>query len=202
MESGIHILGLGNLGKYVAFALRRKQQTVVSPVTLIFHRKGLLEDWERESRSIRYYTPDCLKTQPPVEKLRATGFRVEFLGTSSAANHGVENQTYVINGSKSPIRHLIVTTKTYATAAALAPIKDRLGKDSHILFLQNGIGMCDARPLILALYDLTSIQVLPMRSLGSFSRIQKAARRTGPAFAARVFTAYLRSPLSMPVMDP
>ncbi|KAK3293835.1 ketopantoate reductase PanE/ApbA C terminal-domain-containing protein [Chaetomium fimeti] len=151
MENGIHILGLGNLGKYVALALRRNQQTTVtvprqfSPVTLIFHRKGLLEDWEREDRSIRYYTPDCLEIRPgpPIEKFRATGFRVECLGNANGANHGVENNPPVIIGSKSPIKHLIVTTKTYATAAALAPIKDRLSKNSHILFLQNGIGVTD-----------------------------------------------------------
>ncbi|KAH6632824.1 ketopantoate reductase PanE/ApbA C terminal-domain-containing protein [Chaetomium tenue] len=148
MESGIYILGLGNLGKYVAFALRCNQQTAVtsprqvSPVTLLFHRKGLLEDWEREDRSIRYYTPECLKSQPPVEKSRASGFRVEFLN-ATAANHDVENHTPGIIDDKSPIRHLIVTTKTYATIAALTPIKDRLNKDSHILFLQNGIGVTD-----------------------------------------------------------
>lgn len=158
MENGIHILGLGNLGKYVAFALGCKQQTAVSPVTLLFHRKGLLEDWAREGRSIRYYTSDCLKKGPPIEKLRATGFRVEFLGISSAANHGAEYQTHVIKGSKSPIRYLIVTTKTYATTAALAPIKDRLGKDSHILFLQNGIGMGDACPLIYLIYHLIALR--------------------------------------------
>ncbi|KAH6855579.1 ketopantoate reductase PanE/ApbA C terminal-domain-containing protein [Chaetomium sp. MPI-CAGE-AT-0009] len=149
MEKGIHILGLGNLGKYVAFALRRSQQTAVMvpcqflPVTFIFHRKGLLEDWEREDQSIRYYTPDCLKIERPIEKLRATDFCVELLDNGNAASHDVENKLPVITGSKSPIRHLIVTTKTYATTAAIAPIKDRLNKDSHILFLQNGIGVTD-----------------------------------------------------------
>ena len=149
-ESGIYILGLGNLGKYVAFALGRSQQTAgtvsrqsISPVTLLLHRKGLLDDWEREGRSIRYHTPESLKLQqPPIDESRASGLRVEFIGNASGENHGGENQNpVIINNERSPIKHLIVTTKTHATTAALAPIKDRLSKDSHILFLQNGIGM-------------------------------------------------------------
>jgi 2-dehydropantoate 2-reductase len=147
MDKGIHILGLGNLGKYVAYGLRRSQQTVaasgaVSPVTLIFHREGLLADWKSADRSI-WYTCNTSQSGPAAEQSHATGFRVELLGNvnTAAGNRETEIQPDVTVGGNAPISHLIVATKTYATAAALAPIKHRLSKDSNILFLQNGMGM-------------------------------------------------------------
>ncbi|KAK4040611.1 ketopantoate reductase PanE/ApbA C terminal-domain-containing protein [Parachaetomium inaequale] len=147
MDKGIHILGLGNLGKYVAYGLRRSQQTIAAsghllPVTLIFHRDGLLADWKSADRSI-WYTCNTSQTSPAAKKSRATGFRVELLANAAAGNREAEGQPDVTVGSNAPIRHLIVATKTYATAAALAPIKHRLSKDSDILFLQNGMGVTD-----------------------------------------------------------
>ncbi|KAL2158691.1 hypothetical protein VTH06DRAFT_4173 [Thermothelomyces fergusii] len=149
MDSGIHILGLGNLGKYVAFALRQGHQTSVlsrlPPVTLFFHKPSLLRHWEGEDRTISYISDIDTLPQEARKIRHVTGFRVELIGDAAAGIQPgeVENQPDVVAGSDAPIRHLIVATKTIATTAAIAPIKHRLNKDSHILFLQNGMGVVD-----------------------------------------------------------
>ncbi|TLD27037.1 hypothetical protein PspLS_04869 [Pyricularia sp. CBS 133598] len=111
MESPIYILGLGNLGKHVAHAL--KKQSSRTPVTLLLHRESLLEDWQRCGQTI-----ECVRNGAS-DKL--SGYSTDLLSGSSKINN------------------LIVTTKTYKTVQALAPIKHRLGPESSILFLQNGM---------------------------------------------------------------
>src|SRR5690348_140089 len=92
MEKGIHILGLGNLGKYVAFALRQRQQTLqrlhgvevyrhtaYPPPTLIFHREDLVARWEEADRIIsRAATTDSGATETET----ASYFRAELLQIS------------------------------------------------------------------------------------------------------------------------
>ncbi|KAH8839035.1 hypothetical protein MCOR02_002470 [Pyricularia oryzae] len=112
METPIYILGLGNLGKYVAHAL--KKQSSRTHVTLLLHRESLLEEWQRCGQTI-----DCVRDGAS-DKL--SGYSTDLLSGSS------------------PINNLIVTTKTYKTVQALAPIRHRLGPESSILFLQNGMG--------------------------------------------------------------
>ena len=46
-----------------------------------------------------------------------------------------------VGKGKGEIRNLILATKTYGTVDALKPLRERLGKGSTLLFLQNGIGM-------------------------------------------------------------
>ncbi|KAK4158239.1 ketopantoate reductase PanE/ApbA C terminal-domain-containing protein [Chaetomidium leptoderma] len=143
MDKGIHVLGLGNLGKYVAYALMRRRAHF-PPVTLMFHRTSLLADWKNADRSIRC-TDKTHQGNLATEETRVEGFRVELLDDAAAAGNKElgAHQPDVTIGSKSPIKHLIVATKTYATTAALTPIKDRLSKDSNVLFLQNGMGVTD-----------------------------------------------------------
>jgi 2-dehydropantoate 2-reductase len=145
MDKGIYILGLGNMGKYVGYALMnsRNQQHMKTqlhdlfpPVTLLFHRPGLVGDWENAGSRISYTSELALERQPITDELSrlakvgcATRFRTELIGTPTTESEPV------------PIKHLIVATKTHATTAALATIKHRLSKDSHVMFLQNGMGM-------------------------------------------------------------
>ncbi|KAK3905996.1 ketopantoate reductase PanE/ApbA C terminal-domain-containing protein [Staphylotrichum tortipilum] len=146
----IHILGLGNLGKYVAYALMRRCQQTASILaatgpaptsraitfpapTLLFHRPGLLADWEAAGRSIRCTSPTIGAGSPGAGESRAEGFHVEMLD-------GADDVT---RQRSDGIKYLIVTTKAHATAAALAPLRVRLNSNSHILFLQNGMGVSD-----------------------------------------------------------
>lgn len=110
----IHILGLGNLGKLLAHSLRKSHPEI--PITLLFHRPSLAEDWERAGR--------CIEIVRNGQPDRQGGFLWE----------GVWKE-------KGQIQNLILATKTYSTVQALRPLKDRLGSESTVLFLQNGIGM-------------------------------------------------------------
>lgn len=111
----IHILGLGNLGRLFAHALAKADST--TPITLLLHRAGLVEEWEQAGRRIEVIT-DGIPDQ--------TGnFDVELVSPE---------------GSQAVIDNLIVATKTINTASALAAIKHRLRSASTILLTQNGMG--------------------------------------------------------------
>ncbi|KAK4097005.1 2-dehydropantoate 2-reductase [Parathielavia hyrcaniae] len=137
----IHILGLGNLGKYVAYALGRSHAPGLPPTNLIFHRLGLLDDWKAADRSIRYSTE--FEKSGRTECPPSAGFGEELLQRAKKENPQALEHHLDVQASKEHIKYLIVATKAYATRAALTPIKHRLSKDSHILFLQNGMGVAD-----------------------------------------------------------
>ncbi|KAF2794799.1 2-dehydropantoate 2-reductase-like protein [Melanomma pulvis-pyrius CBS 109.77] len=112
----IHILGIGNLGKLLAHSLRKSHPEI--PITLLFHRPGLAEDWERAGR--------CIEIVRNGQPDRQGGF--------------LWGDVWKERGQ---IQNLILATKTYSTVQALRPLKDRLGSESTVLFLQNGIGTID-----------------------------------------------------------
>ncbi|KAL2137198.1 hypothetical protein VTI74DRAFT_6409 [Chaetomium olivicolor] len=122
-----YIVGVGSVGKYVAHSLAtgcldprfKGSQTVV----LLFHRDGLQAAWEAEGRAIRAMSPDGRAT------VTADGF--------------MTGRSYGPTANSRGIKHLIVATKAHTTAAALAQIKDQLTASSHILFLQNGMGVAE-----------------------------------------------------------
>ncbi|KAK3358549.1 ketopantoate reductase PanE/ApbA C terminal-domain-containing protein [Lasiosphaeria ovina] len=129
LNRAIYILGVGNLGKLVAHSLARRE--AAAPVTLLFHRPGLLADWEASGRAIKCTTDGVVDTR--------RNFSVELLpngyGTRTGRESGSETQH-----RPPPIHYLVVTTKAYSTLAALELVKDRIDRNSTILFLQNGIG--------------------------------------------------------------
>ncbi|KAF2736969.1 2-dehydropantoate 2-reductase-like protein [Polyplosphaeria fusca] len=112
-QSTIHILGVGSLGKLFAHSLRKCHPEL--PITLLFHRPSLKEEWEHAGRSIEIVRDGKTEKQ--------YNFRHESLREGG-----------------SEIRNLICATKTFGTAPALEQIKKRLRPSSSILFLQNGIG--------------------------------------------------------------
>jgi 2-dehydropantoate 2-reductase len=143
----IHILGIGNLGKYVAHALAKSPGRAPGSLpipsgtyprgrapdpttTLLFHRDGLARDWR---------------------KARERVGRLSYNGAHLATNyaHGLQYVDLSLPKPEShqrpetvtrPIRNLIVATKAHATVAALKAIGRRLNANSRILFLQNGMG--------------------------------------------------------------
>ncbi|KAI1181191.1 non-ribosomal peptide synthetase [Nemania sp. FL0916] len=118
----IYVLGIGNLGKFVAHALRKQHPHL--PITLLFHRADLIAEWEAAGKAITCITNDT----PDVR----TDFDIEVLSDPTDINSSPMSQAL--------IKHLIVATKTYMTAPALGLVKDRLGSSSNVLFLQNGMG--------------------------------------------------------------
>jgi len=124
IQPRIHILGIGNLGKLVAHALKKSAPQV--PVTLLFHRPSLVPEWEKAGQKITR-TVGCDHDD------QTTGFDVEPLLLSHTASLNPTTE----------IRNLVVATKTHATTAALALIKQRLSPKCHIVFVQNGFGSCN-----------------------------------------------------------
>ena len=112
----IHILGAGNLGQYLARGLVKQNPKL--PVTLLFHRDGLLRDWNTAGEAI-----EC-----------ETGGRIDRTG-------GIDVELVDGSTETSPISNLIVACKTYMTVPALQKVKARLNEESTIVFLQNGMGM-------------------------------------------------------------
>ncbi|GAB1316766.1 2-dehydropantoate 2-reductase (Ketopantoate reductase) (KPA reductase) (KPR) [Madurella fahalii] len=127
-DNAIHILGIGNLGKYVAHTLMKQNPRSLAPITLLFHRKRLLADWNNGGRVIQ-----CI-THGKVD--RRGGFKIEVLPNSDMDGSLDEGVT-------TPIKNLIVATKSYATTSALNLIKHRLNEESNVLFLQNGMGIME-----------------------------------------------------------
>lgn len=119
----IHVLGVGNLGLLFAHSLRWSESP--PPITLLFHRKSLLGDWNGSIRILTSH-PESGK-----ENVRDGGYDVELVSQLSEA--GMEVREDIID-------NLILTTKTVNTINALSSIKHRLSHASTILFAQNGMG--------------------------------------------------------------
>ncbi|KAK4165566.1 2-dehydropantoate 2-reductase [Cladorrhinum sp. PSN259] len=120
-NSAIYILGLGNMGKFVAHSLRKYNPE--QPISLVFHKDTMFDAWRQEGSGITSIRNGVSDYQG--------GFDV--VGCESL-KHGLRNQ---------PIRNLIVATKSYSTVDAIRDMAHLLDKDSNILFLQNGMGAPD-----------------------------------------------------------
>ncbi|MCJ1380285.1 hypothetical protein MMC17_003388 [Xylographa soralifera] len=126
----IYILGLGNVGCFVAHSLVSSPRK--PPITLLFHRQGLLESWKKSGETIDVRTDG-------VSDIRG-GFDVELAVPLSEEENGAANSSAL---DHPPIDHLVVAVKAQNTVAALRSIRHRLTAQSTILFLQNGMGVLD-----------------------------------------------------------
>lgn len=136
----IHILGTGSVGKLIAHGLRGVADP--PPITLLFHRAYLMN-----------YTSD--KTTISIETHGASeeraGFDAELIlplrrrsgAIVESPDRDQTKEKYQHLMESGTIHCLIVTVKAHQTVAALDPIKHRLGPDSTILFLQNGMGVIE-----------------------------------------------------------
>lgn len=156
----IYMLGTGSIGKFVAHSL----SSVLNPppVTLIFHKPSLLEEWRKSGQQIQLATAGVTEVR--------SGFNTE-LAMPNRRKHGQEiafgedpkrefdprtrsNQPRKMftdfdaprglgTERTEPIYNLIVTTKAPSTVSALSAIAHRLTPASTICFLQNGMGVID-----------------------------------------------------------
>jgi 2-dehydropantoate 2-reductase len=117
MESRrVHILGVGPTGRFVAHALGALGER--PPVSLLFNRKDIYQRWKDEGQLL-----EVIRGQ---ESDVQGGFDVERLSSTTDA-----------------ISMLIVTTKPSQTVPLLRVLKDRLGPNSTICFLQSHMGITD-----------------------------------------------------------
>lgn len=131
----IHILGLGSVGRFIAHTLRGVPNP--PPITLLFHRHKTLQAWESSSKVL------SLKTGESTEK--RGGFDAE-LFTPRPRHHGKElpfERDLEWEEPSDPINSLILCCKAPDVVSALSGVRHRLGPESVILFLQNGMGIVD-----------------------------------------------------------
>lgn len=137
----IHVYGVGSVGKLMAHSLR--SHTNPPPVTLVFHRPALLNQWNSSPRQIvlesdgHRVARSGFDVELAVPPHRSHGRRLDGDNDDSHDGH-VPTPT-----SHDPIDNLIVTTKAPVTLSALDSIKHRLGPGSTVCFLQNGMGITD-----------------------------------------------------------
>lgn len=179
MSTGrIHVLGLGNLGLLYAHGLATITPSP-PPVTLLFHRAGLLKEWEAAGRKIEITTNDVANSEGK--------FDVEDLTSSST--------------SPEAIRNLIVTTKTIKTKQAIESVRHRLGRSSAILFCQNGMGTLEE---VIALFPdehsrpnfLTAITSHGVYSTGKFRSVHAGVANVTIGHNSRVPDSRERVPTS------
>ena len=120
-SKGIYILGAGELGKFVAYALTSMADA--PHVVLLSYRGDLVQQW--------------------VEGKQIPDIPVGNSGHSSLDFKDALKSAYLTEECSSIIDKLIITTNAKATIPALLAVKDRLLPRSTICFLQNGMGIIE-----------------------------------------------------------
>jgi 2-dehydropantoate 2-reductase len=149
----IHIMGLGSVGYFVAHSLKGIPNA--PPVTMLFHSREKLKEWEESSRRLQCVTDGDTERREGFEAELAiprSRYHGKEIGTntgdslSEGSDAQVEASTEPIlpyGESSEPITSLILCMKTTQVLSALSAVKHRLHKDSVICFLQNGMGSAE-----------------------------------------------------------
>lgn len=146
MDRRIHVMGIGNVGTFVAHAIRGIPNP--PPVSLIFSYWDKRNQWENSPQKLKLITDgdievrDGYDAEIALPRIRSHGKEV---GLSSEPAEGAtraeDSSSRIFSGeSTEPISSLIVCHKAPHVLSALSSVKHRLHKDSVILFLQNGMG--------------------------------------------------------------
>lgn len=159
LSGRIHILGMGNIGCFVAHSLASRMTRPL--ITILLHNRDMYERWLQRKQTIRLMTNglDDNKTGFDVNVLdNETWYSIPYydeqnskLSTEEQDAHASQLETNDTPSSEvdsfgvddEKIECLIVTTKAPFTVKALSSVSHRLTPDSTILFLQNGMGIVD-----------------------------------------------------------
>ncbi|KAL1612109.1 2-dehydropantoate 2-reductase (Ketopantoate reductase) (KPA reductase) (KPR) [Paraconiothyrium brasiliense] len=146
----IHIMGLGNVGYFVAHSLKGIPNA--PPVTLVFHNRDRLKEWEESPRRLQCITDgdaerrEGYEAELAIPRLRYHGKELG-INISDASPEGSSEQAEALQEPKlahgessEPISSLILCMKSTQVLSALSSVKHRLHKESVICFLQNGMG--------------------------------------------------------------
>jgi 2-dehydropantoate 2-reductase len=151
LDRRIHIMGVGNVGSFVAHALRGLPNP--PPVTLIFSRWDKLNEWTESPQKLTLVTEgdseirEGFEAEIAIPRIRYHGKEVGLNASSAVpveSDYGSGKQQEALAGeSTEPIRSLIICSKASFVLQGLSSVKHRLNKDSVILFLQNGMGIAE-----------------------------------------------------------
>ncbi|KAJ0104394.1 hypothetical protein J7T55_011179 [Diaporthe amygdali] len=122
-ERRIYVLGVGNLGRLYAACLAQLDNP--PPITLVVHRRGLLEHWASNPgiEITRYGTPE-----------RVSNLDIEWWTTEKPTIGPVRE---IADGDR--LGNLIVATKASDAMPQLDSLRRYLDSSSTVLFVQNGM---------------------------------------------------------------
>lgn len=149
LSGRIHILGLGNVGTFVAHSLMSRPSP--PPVTLLLHNPKLYESWldRKKCLSVNNNGLDDIKTGFDVNVLSGKTWHAfpywdKEAGEERSDSREIETalEEEAVEDDER-IECLVVTVKAPVTALALESVSHRLTPDSTVLFLQNGLGVID-----------------------------------------------------------
>ncbi|KZM20490.1 2-dehydropantoate 2-reductase [Ascochyta rabiei] len=147
LDPRVHILGVGNVGSFIAHAIRGIPSP--PPVTLLFPRWERLNAWRESPQRLSLVTEGDTEMRDGYDAELAIP-RVRFHGNEVGLSSSVTGQAssfhepQTLEGeSTEPISSLIVCCKAPVVLQGLSAVKHRLHKHSVVLFLQNGMGIVD-----------------------------------------------------------
>lgn len=125
----IYILGVGNMGRLYATSLAKLPSP--PPITLVFHRKELLSDWEA-SGGVE------MTRLGITERDNKALFDVEYWAESPPQDNGGTVREILDGGQ---IGNLIIGTKASLAIPEVDRLRRYLGPRSTVAFTQNGMNM-------------------------------------------------------------
>lgn len=126
----IYILGMGNLGRLFAASLAKLPNR--PPITLVVHRRGLLEQWCSEP-GVVLHPPSYLDGQENGDdSSRITDFDVEMWSETPPPTGAASTEI-------SDISNLIIATKAQDALRTADWLRRYLGPESTVAFAQNGM---------------------------------------------------------------
>lgn len=141
LDRRVHILGVGNVGSFVAHAIRGIPNP--PPVTLLFPSWERLNAWQDSEQRLSLVTEGDTEMRYGYDAELAIP-RIRFHGKEVGLTSTAEGDSSMLEGeSSAPIRSLIVCSKAPVVLQGLSAVKHRLTRDSVVLFLQNGMGVVD-----------------------------------------------------------
>lgn len=147
LDRRVHILGVGNVGSFIAHAIRGI--TNPPPVTLLFPRWERLNEWKESQQRLSLVTEgdtevrDGYDAELAIPRVRFHGKEVGLSNSKANSNTNPQEPQTLDGESTEPISSLIVCSKAPVVLQGLSAVKHRLHKDSVVLFLQNGMGIVD-----------------------------------------------------------
>lgn len=142
LDRRIHILGVGNVGSFIAHSIRGIPNP--PPVTLLFPSWDRLNAWQESEQRLSLVTEGDTEVRSGYDAELAIP-RIRYHGKEVGLTSTAADSSSILEGeSSAPISSLIVCSKAPVVLQALSAVKHRLTRDSVILFLQNGMGIVDA----------------------------------------------------------
>ena len=145
LSGRVHIIGIGNVGSFIAHALASRQSR--PPITLLMHHPAFYEKFRQKEKTISIEYNGLLDKSTDYDvEVRANGawHAASSVGPQvDEIGFEIEQSSPTENTSNDHIECLIVCTKANVTERALRSLKGRLNSNSSILLMQNGMGIIE-----------------------------------------------------------